>query len=559
MIWEIEHMKNILSIQLLLDITGVFLAAVLPLIIFLKHSGYALLVPEILVIFSLVLGFALICGLLVFFGRTPARIIILTSIAVLIVDIQTDWITTLGLRLLLNIIFFGTMFWLLRRHLTRLVVVMVGLMVLVTAVMPGEKWVTRVGEPGPREGDNGDLPFVLHLVLDEQGGVEGIPAEFDRGAEAADKLRDFYVDQSFAVYGRAYSRYGSTRESMSNMLNFASSDQPGHFLEGTFQRGMLLENNSWFDLLHDLGYRIHVLETDYLRFFDPGPEDSSPYGDTRLSYATSTIMPIQKADLRVSQKIPFILSTYFTRSYFLKKAGAAYTKLAFSDVGGKLGIPGWDLNGNYPGALATMQILDIFEDQLGQASPGQAYFAHIMLPHSPYGFDRDCRMELRPGNWLFNKDKDIPPRINTPDSRALRYPLYLDQMFCLQSRLDSMFQVLKDKGLWEKALIIIHGDHGPRISLWPPVPASKDKLTATDYMDYFSTLFVIKGSGIESGYNRRILPLDHLFTRLVRDGLPPGDHELEVHPYVYLQDMGKLMIKQPMPPFAHGRPLEDAP
>ena len=553
-----DIVKQIITSLRLRDIAGVFLVAVLPLIIFLKHSGYSLYAPEILVILSLVLGFAGVCGLVMAVGRAPARVIIFTWLAVLVVDVQTDWITTLGLRLLLNLVLFGALFWLLRRHLTRLMVVAGGLMVLVTAVMPGETRVIRDGEPGPRAGDNRDLPFVLHLILDEQGGVEGIPLEFDPQREAADRLRDFYVNQSFAVYGRAYSRYGNTRESITNMMNFSASDSAGHFLGEDFRRGDVFENNPWFDLLHDQGYRIHVLESDYMAFFDPGSggsEGSHPFGDTRLTYATSTIKPIENADLTVSQKIPFILSTYFTRSYFLKMAGAAYSDMAFSDGGARLGIPRWDLHGNYPGALATMQVLDIFEEQLGQAGPGQAFFAHVLLPHSPYGFDRDCRMELQPGRWLLSSDKSIPPRLNTPESRALRYPLYLDQMFCLQSRLDSMFQVLKDKGLWEEALIIIHGDHGTRISLWPPIPDRKADLSATDYMDYFSTLFAVKGSGIRGGYHRQLLPLDYLFTRIFRDGLPPGDPDLEDHPHVFLQDMDKLMEKQSMPPFAHGRPL----
>ena len=108
-------------------------------------------------------------------------------------------------------------------------------------------------------------------------------------------------------------------------------------------------------------------------------------------------------------------------------------------------------------------------------------------------------------------------------------------------------------------MVIIHGDHGSRISLWPPVPGVKDKLAATDYMDGFSTLFAVKGPGIVEGYHRQLLPIDHLFRRLIREGLPPDDPELENNPWVYLMDLDKLMIKQPMPPFAHGRPLAVAP
>lgn len=542
-----------------MDVAGVFLVAVLPLLIFLQHSGYSLHASEILVIFSLILGFALVCGLLMAYGKTPARITVYTLLAVLIVDVQTDWITTLGLRLLLNALFFGTLFWLLRRHLTRLILVMVGLMVLVTAVMPGGSGVTRNGEPGPRAGDNQDLPFVLHLILDEQAGVEGIPVEFDPEGQVADRLKDFYLDQSFAVYGRAYSRYGSTAESISNMMNFASSDESCHFLGEAYHRGILLENNPWFDLLHDQGYRIHVLESSFMSFFDPGPEGANPYGDSSLSFVTSTIKPIENADLTVMQKIPFILSAYFTRSYILKMAGVAFTNLALSDLGGKLGIPRWDLQGIKPGALGAMQVLDIFEEQLHQAGPGQAFFAHVLLPHSPYGFDQDCRVELQPGKWLYSKDYSLAPRYNTPESRAVRYPLYIGQMFCLQSRLDAMFQILKDKGLWEKAVVIIHGDHGSRISLWPAAPPMKDELSETDFVDTYSTLFAVKGSKIGGGYHRQLLPIDYLFRSLIMDGLPPDDPGLENNPYVYLQGVDRVLLKQPMPPFAQGRPMSDTP
>jgi len=142
-------LKKFVTTERMLDVAGVFLVAVFPL-----------------VIFGLILVFALVCGLLMIFGRTPARIIILACLAVLVVDIQTDWITTLGLRLLLNSIFFGVLFWFLRRHLSRLIVIVVGLMVLATAVLPGEERVTKAGEPAPRAGDNPDLPFVLHLIID---------------------------------------------------------------------------------------------------------------------------------------------------------------------------------------------------------------------------------------------------------------------------------------------------------------------------------------------------------------------------------------------------------
>lgn len=545
-----------ISKDFLYDVAGVFLLAVLPLVIFLKNAEYSLLAAESFVIFGLILGFALLCGLLLVIEGKIFRIIVFTFLAILVVDVQTDWISTLGLRLLLNVIFFGGLFWLVHRHLSRILVLMVGLMVLATVVMPGHRAVSNSGEPGSQPGDDPNLPFVLHLVLDEQIGVEGIPAAFDPDGSAADELRDFYLDRSFTVFGRAYSRYGSTRESMSNMLNFDHAGISEQYLGGDFTAGDLLGENAWFDMLHGQGYRIHVLESSHLRYFNPGEDGVNPNGDTRLTYDVHSLRPLQETNLTVEQKIPFILSTYFKESYFLKNIGLAYTGLATSKSGKVLGLPAWELDGNHPVHIATMEVIDSFTEQLKQAGPGQAFFAHLMLPHSPYGFDRDCQMELRPGHWLLSKDKRLGTRYNTQESRALRYPLYLGQMFCLQSRLETMFAILEEKGLWEDAIVVIHGDHGSRISQWPPAPVCKSNVSSQDLVDSFSTLYAVKAPGLEAGYHRDLLPIDHLFSRTLRDRLPWEDTKLENQPVVYLQGVEKTLEKHPLPSFAHGRILE---
>lgn len=540
----------------LFDVAGVFLAAALPFLIFIKHAHYSLHAPEILAIFGLIFVFAVVCGLVMIAGRMPARVTVFTFLALLVVDVQTDWITTVGLRLLLNTIFFGVLFWLLRRRLSRLVVLTIGLMVLVTAVLPTDERAEHVGDPHSRPGDDADLPFVLHLILDEQIGVEGIPAEFDPEGEAAAEIRDFYLDNSFAVFGRAYSRYGSTAESIPNMLNFACAGEPDHFLDEVFEAGILLKQNAWFDLLHERGYRIHALESSHLRFFDPGEDATNPFGDSRLFYDAHSLKPLERTDLSVSQKVPFILSSYFKLSYFLKIFSGGYTGMAASGMGQTLGLPYWEMTGTHPVHIATMQVMDTFEDQLRNAGPGQAFFAHILLPHSPYGFDRNCNIEMQPGKWLLHGDKRLGTRTNTSESRAVRYPMYLDQMFCLQSRVDTMFRILRDKGLWEQAIIIIHGDHGSRISQWPAAPITGDKVSPTDMVDVFSTIFAVKGPGIEGGYHRDLLPIDHLFSRLIRDRVDWRDTELENDPWVYMQGVEKYFEKRPMPPFAEGRVLD---
>ena len=550
-------MRRIVAFERLVEIAGFFLFLVLPLLIYLKHQDYSLLAPEVLSIYGLILVFSVVFRLAVLPGKTPAYVITLTVLSVLAVDIQTELITTVGLRLLLFTTFFGALFWFMRRQLPRFIVAVAGGIVLATVLLPSAHQASSIGEPAARD-DDPDLPFVLHLILDAQIGVEGIPMQFDPDRKFADQFRDFYLDNSFRVYGRAYSRYCHTRISIPNLMNFTASAEPNPFWKGKYQVGMLMQSNLWFDYLHDLGYRLHILESDLIRYFDTDETGTNPYGDSVQRYDIMTIKPIEKAPLPFLQKVPFILSTYLNLSWILQPVAAGYTDLAFSDLGRTLRLPQWDLLGGYLGSLSAFQALDVFTEQLGQAGPGQAYFAYLLLPHSPFGLDQDCGMDWRPSRWSMSMIDDVRPRYNTHDTREQRYYRYLDQATCLQSRLESIFQILQEKGLWEDAIVIVHGDHGSRIAHMLPRVSTLDDVVPTDFLDAFSTHFAVKAPGIEPGYDRQMFPIDYLFKRTVRDGEIPDDSELDANPFVYLHNSGKDLVKHPLPEFSHGRPRNES-
>jgi arylsulfatase A-like enzyme len=154
-------------------------------------------------------------------------------------------------------------------------------------------------------------------------------------------------------------------------------------------------------------------------------------------------------------------------------------------------------------------------------------------------------------------------RRNTAQSRAVRYPLYLEQVICTHRKLNELFEEMMRHGVYEDAIIIIQGDHGSRIDTGPPRPGVLN-LSERDFIDGFSTLYAIKLPGLNPGYDRRALPIDELFTRHIRDGkLPPGA-DWAPPPLVYLarpdtpvhrrrldpEDL--IMVKHRLPPFANG-------
>ena len=138
----------------------------------------------------------------------------------------------------------------------------------------------------------------------------------------------------------------------------------------------------------------------------------------------------------------------------------------------------------------------------------------------------------------------MPP--NDRESRARRYGLYLEQMRCLYRKLDAMFQEWQKAAIFDRLVIIVHGDHGSKIYQRRPSANNQHKLSHADYLDGFSTLFAVKGPRHPPGYDRRVAPIEQLLGEVV--GAPTGDDDMYAEPYVFLGP-AKPMLRQPLPAF----------
>jgi arylsulfatase A-like enzyme len=180
------------------------------------------------------------------------------------------------------------------------------------------------------------------------------------------------------------------------------------------------------------------------------------------------------------------------------------------------------------------------------------------MPHYPYAYERDCGIRPLGNGWLEALDRSLAPRWNDDASRGLRYPLYLDQLICTNNTVQHLLEKLSHQPWWDDAIVVVHGDHGSRIDRGPPRFPTVQDMVAQDFMDAFATLFAIKHPDIPAGYDRRQLPVGHLFQRMVRDGRDPGHPDLEDHPRVLVQDGEKPMVEMSLPFFDHGLPLGDS-
>jgi hypothetical protein len=408
---------------------------------------------------------------------------------------------------------------------------------------------------------------VLHIVLDEQIGIEGIPARFDPDGQIAEKMRSFYLAHGFQLFGRAYSRYYNSNDSIANLLNFSHNLQPSSHYQSNFDAGMSMQRNAYFDTMTRRGYRLQVYQSDYMDFcwLERTKGERVAAAAACHEYALETISSIEHAPLAVREKGRLILAMFSRLSFLNRKIQQGYVAAssALSERGVRL--PEWKVGMGRVSSVSAMAAFERLQEDVQDASSGSFFFAHLLLPHYPYAYDESC--ELRPDmmSWLNGFALVGTGRRNNRLSREERYPFYLEQVLCTQRQLAILFDALKGTGHYDDAVIIVHGDHGSRLDRGPVRRGITTPLLDRDLIDGFSTLYAIKLPGQPATYDRRVLPINGIFARHMRDGELPSGIDWAPSPEVHHSPHGMLgnnlkskvaplprMLTKSLPNFSNG-------
>jgi arylsulfatase A-like enzyme len=202
-----------------------------------------------------------------------------------------------------------------------------------------------------------------------------------------------------------------------------------------------------------------------------------------------------------------------------------------------------------------MEQLEHLRRQLATAAPGNAHFAHVLLPHYPYLYRSDCKLR-EPDGWLSRTSESAPAGMsNTPETRVERYDAYLDQVECVINQLASIFDTMREAGTYRDALIIVHGDHGSRINLIDPSIDAIDRMADSDFLDAFSTLFAIKVPGIEPGYDLSVRSIQELVTDWASADFNALPNRVDDGPArVFLDGSGDTWVRHPFRGFGVAKP-----
>lgn len=357
-------------------------------------------------------------------------------------------------------------------------------------LLPAEPW--PLGEVYRRDDAQArDLPPIIHLVFDEQIGIEGLPTEIAGGAELRAELRQFYDDFGFTLYGRAYSEYSRTNHSMVALLNGYQS------LDGKLGNGPEADgvnwrpywDNRWFKELARRGY---LVQAYYMNGWDYCG-GAAGHAQRCVTYTIGSITNIAKADLSVGAKSKVILTSFLHSLVPFR----ALKIIAGPDNRPPRFLP----DRPYLYAADSLALLDRILADIRAHPRGRAYFAHLMIPHKTHLLDRDCTVRPDPLTWTNDGELDIPTGVlNTPASREARYRGYFLQVRCLHVALRRFLNGLKEFGVFDDATIVLHGDHGSRIALIAPLTTAPQPLSDHDMADMYSVLYAARAPGLRPGY-----------------------------------------------------------
>jgi len=504
---------------------------------FVSYHDYDVFAPELLICyFALIVPGMIIGAIVAVFEGTHFASLVIALLLFQFADLQFDAVKhasefisndkALVLRILIvSGAFFVALFVILslRQNIATICATASAAFLLSVLILPVGRVSFGTNSNLALEGSPSNLPPVIHIVLDGHIGVEGIPEDINGGEELKSTLKQFYGRWGFRLFGRAYSQYFMTGNSLGNLLNGASSHEDIEYLaQGPDpSNGRRLKKNAYFLKRYKSGYRINVYESEYLDFCS----DSEFTVEHCHRYPATSIRVLRDFDLHAWEKAKLIMDRYFQGSGLISALHVSYEHARLWMVKSGFDIlPRWDRGHDDISSLAIPAVMRRLKEDILAEPRGRLFFAHLLLPHGPYVWGADCKVTARNNGWLARRltHHDLSSH-SSPQYRIAAYERYFDQVRCVISLLDDVFTTLRKQGLWEDTIVIVHGDHGSRITIFDPVVEHINLASSRDYIDAFSTLFAIRSDDIESEYDKQQRAITNLFAEFVLGLPPPGE------------------------------------
>lgn len=334
-------------------------------------------------------------------------------------------------------------------------------------------------------------PAVLHLILDEHLGLEGFSALGPEGRQFRNELEQAYVRAGFTMYGRAYSEHLHTVNAVPHALNYGK--RAGGALGSNKREIGRAEHLS---LLARSGYTVRIFQSNFANICSGAKYASC------TTYDTFSMRPLLSAPLTVSERSKLIVLNMLVLSDFARFSIRNWNVLA-----GVLKHNGIEATGvqlrtiALTSTISAFSIFDVLSAQLANARHGEAYLVHLLVPHYPYVVSRDCQFMPR-SKWDWRRSSS---------SMTEKRKAYTEQVRCVTSKVLGIVELFRSSPGGRNGAIIIHGDHGSRITRIDPEHGTIGKYNDADLIAGFSTFFAVRPiGGHNGGYVGQAQPISSL-------------------------------------------------
>lgn len=366
-----------------------------------------------------------------------------------------------------------------------------------------------VRDSGERPAARGNAPSVVHLVVDEHTGIAAIPDEF---AEHRGRLEELYVEAGFIVFRRAYTLDKYSHLSLARIMN------PG-IADPTTVLDLLREINRWVITESDALSRIkaeRAVDLTYFDYISYGPAVLSQQGIVRWESLDSDVAVPSITQFKFSAVDRVTIAASKALAWFRLRAKSRAIEWLFArtDIGQSLWRRSEPTRRTHP--IVSRAALTGLADRLSCCGDrGTYYFAHVFFPHYPYVFDATCEARPTP-EWRTR----ISDRIGQPDtasSRFLRYGLHIEQAECAARDIRRLDAAIRANSALRDAIIMVHSDHGSRISIENRAALSDQEYDDHAYeRDWRGAFFAVKIPGLAGRAIDRPVRVDMLYDRLIR-------------------------------------------
>ncbi len=198
--------------SLIIDLVTCYLIILCPFINFLYYIDYGILHEELFILFVFHLVISVVLSVIIHNRADNLRCVVLSLPLVVIIDIQFDFFYWSAVGVAASLIATFIVLWIFRKHSAVILLATFATVNVSTLFVGSEPLPDRHSTNSEEDGrQDGGLPTLVHIILDEHVGIEGIPTNVPNGLKTRNDLMALFDDFGFYVFGAAHTHTNRPR------------------------------------------------------------------------------------------------------------------------------------------------------------------------------------------------------------------------------------------------------------------------------------------------------------------------------------------------------------